>query len=77
MAQSIMEVRQNNVAMSDSFELVEENFRGSYLYEPAKLMIMLAYEKPLYSTQTHQDREITEFGNLWMRKCMKNPPKLS
>lgn len=64
-AQSIMELRQANMPMSELMSA----FDGVEAGELAKIMISDAYSRSSYSTEQVQNRVIAEFRNEWEYLC--------
>jgi len=61
-ARQIMILRQENTAMSN---VLKRNDNGAY-----KMIVKMAYEKPLYHGQKFKDHEVNEFKNSIFSQCL-------
>ncbi|ANL55074.1 hypothetical protein [Rhizobium phaseoli] len=68
-ARSVMVARQRDVDLSAMMETA--NTQGGAFKAPMRQMIIAAYERPAYSTEEMQAKEISEFANEILLACYK------
>ena len=69
LAESVMSARQQGLSMRSVLAAVvsdNEDFKAAF-----KDMVMQAYSSPRFISDEMQQRATTEFGNLYMRECLK------
>ncbi len=64
LAGSIMEARQEGIAMSNAMKIADGN-------KLAELMVAGAFDTPRYGTADYKKRTIEEFRDSWYLKCTK------
>ena len=64
LAEQIMTSRQAGLDMAEMYELSKDSKLG-------QSMVMMAFDKPLYSTEDYKRTEISKFKNLWFKECIK------
>ena len=70
LAKSIMEARQSGAALSDMLKVLDgpnNKTTGPFV----RAVVMEAFEQPRYSTESMQQKTITEFANQQMLMCVK------
>ena len=64
LAKVVMQLRQQNISIVSVLSKIEAD-------EMTKNIIILAYEKPLYSTQEMKDKTVADFANEVFMICYK------
>lgn len=69
-AKTTMQKRQENVLMSDMITMIENKLgKDDPFTKIAKTIIMQAYARPLFSTESVKQQEINDFANKTMSIC--------
>lgn len=68
MAEVIMDARLSGVPMQKLMKRVNEDPANG---EMVSLMVVKAYESPMYQTEEHKTRAKVEFKNKWYLDCYK------
>lgn len=72
LAHNIMEARQSGVPMKATMGVAEDSGMSDSLKKLIRNMVISAYEKPRFSTEKMQAREISEFENEYYLACVKS-----
>ncbi len=69
-AGKVMAARQAGMLMNEQMKFLETHLPpGTQGRESVRLMILQAYESPLFQTQAIKERTIREFQNKWYLQC--------
>ena len=60
----VMELRQRQIPMSELYSKTA----GVEFHQK---MVIRAYEEPAYQTESHQQRLVTEFADMYFMACVK------
>jgi hypothetical protein len=64
MAKMVMQLRQRQTPMA-------ELYAGANGFDFMEAMIIRAYDKPAFQTESHQQRLVTEFADMYFMTCVK------
>jgi len=65
LAETVMTVRQNGLQIRKAMAVMDKN-------QMTIKMVTLAYERPMFSTESYKQKSITEYGNLWYLACLES-----
>ena len=66
-AENVMTTRQNGVPLSQVLEAATQPDMPSF----APVMVLKAYEKPLYNTEQYRLQAISDYREVWEMACYK------